>query len=773
MTQIQLIEKVESAKCEFLLTLKKPRFDHLFPKSNEDKINERDFSYYSVMDYCRKSKSNNFKLQITYKRSCSNQNTGRWFAQNGLQNMRGSVRKFLTENIYRDYDIVNAHPCIMLKLCERHDLPCENLRGYCSNRERFLTMACVDKTYVLKIFNSDRIDYFVKNRGQQIRLLAAEVLANKKQLFEIYKNDFNYNREKNPISSLINALWCEEENKYLQRAVAGRRVGVLMFDGFMSEENILVGELSCDDVDWTEKENKSDVKVPDEIITKTYEFVKNKFEKDMGATKISNPPCYIVKKHGSRPIFKKADFLAAFEDMKYKVLTINGVEERKFLTRWIDDEQKQMKWQIGSFPNAKKCPEHVYNLWEPFAVLLWGRSEYSYDEDAVNMYLEHLKSLCNYELNVYNFLILWIAHMFQKTDVKPGVMPLLLGQQGVGKDLALDVLAAIMGQGKRFESVSPDVDVFGQFNSALVDALLIQLSEINKSHTAGSIGQLNSFITAPTIRINEKYKTNVVVPSYHRYICTSNNEEPITIQDHKQRRFIVAYADNRHRGDSVYFDKLGTLLHDKNGLMSIYEYFNERVSNVPTRFTNIQQYFSSFQRDMQLENKSYIVGFLQWMVAKQTDWDLPRRKCTNPQCAGRGGVYRVGSPPATCSACDYECICYVDYKSFDLYYDFFVNFLSEIGVNRELMTPKRFGDRLTAMCVNYSIEKYRRSTGAVYRIHFDALQKEFDKEERADWIGRYERTCVLTCKIAEYLVKKEFQIEEENYEPSQKKAKQN
>ena len=211
-------------------------------------------------------------------------------------------------------------------------------------------MACVDKTYVLKLFNSDRIDYFIKNRGQQIRLLATEVLTNKKHLFEKYKNNFNYYREKNPISSLINALWCDEENKLLQRAVAGRDVGVLMFDGFMSEEIITEDELSCDIVRWTEKSNVSDVSVPEEIITKTYEVVKEKFEKDMDATKIANPPCYIVKKHGSRPIFKKADFLAAFEDMKYELLTINGIEERKFLTRWIDDEQKQIKWQIGSYP---------------------------------------------------------------------------------------------------------------------------------------------------------------------------------------------------------------------------------------------------------------------------------------------------------------------------------------------------------------------------------------------------------------------------------------
>ena len=57
------------------------------------------------------------------------------------------------------------------------------------------------------------------------------------------------------------------------------------------------------------------------------------------------------------------------------------------------------------------------------------------------------------------------------------------GKQGTGKDLLLDIVAELMGSKKRFESVQPEVDVYGEFNPLLMGGLVIQLSEIDKRNT--------------------------------------------------------------------------------------------------------------------------------------------------------------------------------------------------------------------------------------------------------------------------------------------------
>jgi len=92
----------------------------------------------------------------------------------------------------------------------------------------------------------------------------------------------------------------------------------------------------------------------------------------------------------------------------------------------------------------------------------------------------------------------------------------------------LDTLANIMGHKKRYESTSPEKEVYGNFNPLLLNALVVQLSEIDKSNTLGHIGHLKSLITAPSITINDKHKSPVVIPSLHRYVVVTNNEDPVT-----------------------------------------------------------------------------------------------------------------------------------------------------------------------------------------------------------------------------------------------------
>ena len=227
------------------------------------------------------------------------------------------------------------------------------------------------------------------------------------------------------------------------------------------------------------------------------------------------------------------------------------------------------------------------------------------------MFLKHLSMLANYEQNTYNFLLRWTAHIFQKPHIKPGVCVVLLGEQGIGKDMYLDTLAAIMGHKKRYESTSPEKEVYGNFNPLLLNALVVQLSEIDKSNTLGHIGHLKSLITAPTITINDKHKSPVVIPSLHRYVVVTNNEDPVT-QESGQRRSVSAYGSSAMKGNEKYFsDYVHHILENKNALNSIYE-FLLTVEDVPDVFVNIDQHFSKFQSVMAQRNVAYHVGCITW-----------------------------------------------------------------------------------------------------------------------------------------------------------------
>lgn len=56
----------------------------------------------------------------------------------GLHSIRKEIRHTLTEELYIDIDLENAHPQILLQICRANDIPCDNLNDYCINRQKWL-----------------------------------------------------------------------------------------------------------------------------------------------------------------------------------------------------------------------------------------------------------------------------------------------------------------------------------------------------------------------------------------------------------------------------------------------------------------------------------------------------------------------------------------------------------------------------------------------------------------------------------------------------------
>ena len=81
----------------------------------------------------------NGKAKIQYKRP-KNINYGRVTPHNalGLFSIRRELRHTLARNNYIDIDIINAHPSILLQLCEYNNIICNYLKLYFNNRDNIL-----------------------------------------------------------------------------------------------------------------------------------------------------------------------------------------------------------------------------------------------------------------------------------------------------------------------------------------------------------------------------------------------------------------------------------------------------------------------------------------------------------------------------------------------------------------------------------------------------------------------------------------------------------
>ena len=102
-----------------------------------------------------------------------------------------TCNKFLTDGIYRDYDMANAHPMFLLEYCNkgvgpvgrRRHVPHACLKEYCDDRQTFLDEAGANKKFMLKLFNKDRTDYMVRNHFFKLKQFSRELAISKKMLF--------------------------------------------------------------------------------------------------------------------------------------------------------------------------------------------------------------------------------------------------------------------------------------------------------------------------------------------------------------------------------------------------------------------------------------------------------------------------------------------------------------------------------------------------------------------------------------------------------------
>lgn len=161
--------------------------------------------------------------------------------------------------------------------------------------------------------------------------------------------------------------------------------------------------------------------------------------------------------------------------------------------------------------------------------------------------------ICAGDQTSFQYLILFLAHMLLRPEEKPGIMIVLLGEQGTGKGAFFKILRSIWPCTVLFTS---DVDqVIGGFNAALERHYVVCLDEAFFSGDKKAVDRLKSLITEPVCRIEQKYQPSRTIDSYHRLFAASNHEHFANIE-RDDRRFLFLRVSNSRQQDRTYFDRL-------------------------------------------------------------------------------------------------------------------------------------------------------------------------------------------------------------------------
>jgi len=235
----------------------------------------------------------------------------------------------------------------------------------------------------------------------------------------------------------------------------------------------------------------------------------------------------------------------------HDLLHIYGGEicgESPFIKRWIHDPE-MLTYEKLEFRPEQDATEGCYNLWTGF--------HYEAVKGDWEPIRELVWNLSGRNQEVYDYIVKWSAHIFQKPYEKPETMIIFSSEtEGVGKDTYGDaVLGKILGREYYFNSKDQENEMFGRFTSHLQNKLLIKMEEMRAETCNKHDDLLKGWITGPHRTYEEKgISRPPSIDSFHRIIGTTNDPCPVKLT-RTFRRYLLVNPYAGHAGDVRYWNQ--------------------------------------------------------------------------------------------------------------------------------------------------------------------------------------------------------------------------
>ena len=589
----ELQDRINIANAEYLLKLPSDYIkDEIY---NKDEVNESgdvwDFDTY--IDNLKKWLNVIIKkkgvLNQKYKYSKKLKNCGRQYVSKfGVQSLQNDLKGFLCSNIYNDFDMVNAHPTILLHIKEEYfeSIEMPLLEKYVNNRKTILDKWNITKKEILINLNNEiptkSNNEFLKGIDIEFKKIQNALYTDDRPRFaDISKSLL---KKENKKGGFISRVLCIFENEILSKAVKlfnNRDLGAVIFDGLFIdtklEIDLVIDKLNNATLDygisWINKPLSNKLTIDDDLVLPVYEddytIMKKEFELEYF---MINEPLLFGRERLENN--KKIYYLYSKTEMNTLTATYQIANEitskpESFFNRWIVDSSKRFYEKQIFIPNDDYDSSKYYNLFTGFNYINDMDMVLKPDNKYINFFEDHIKLLCNNDITASNYLIKYIADLIQNPDVLPGVAIVMCGGKGVGKDLLIDILIKLIGQDYTTRTQSFN-SLFGNFNSGVKNKLLIQLNEVSGNDGYKQKEDLKVFLTQKTVDINEKMLKPYKLNNYARLFMCTNNNNPVEITPDNRRYFVIEAGEKQQR---CYYDNMyDNVLGNEEAMNTIFNY---------------------------------------------------------------------------------------------------------------------------------------------------------------------------------------------------------
>jgi len=216
--------------------------------------------------------------------------------------------------------------------------------------------------------------------------------------------------------------------------------------------------------------------------------------------------------------------------------------------------------------------------------------------------------------------------MIQYPAIKSAIVPIFIAGEGTGKGSLKELLKKMLGDKKVLQTSQPSKDCWGSFNGQMKDSFLVNLDELNKKEFDGSSDAYKALVSENTININIKGIKSFTIKSCHRFLVTTNNDEPINAK-RGDRRNIIITSSNELKNNKEYFNQFYKYLNDVDAVKSIFEYFKS-IPNLD-KFNEIKKPITEYQQELEEENENPIEKWIKEYIKKNCETPLFEIKTTD------------------------------------------------------------------------------------------------------------------------------------------------
>jgi len=238
---------------------------------------------------------------------------------------------------------------------------------------------------------------------------------------------------------------------------------------------------------------------------------------------------------------------------------------------WLSSPNRRQYESIVFAPGQN--PDGAYNLFDGFA--------YPPTRGKCGLFLNHiLKVICSSNEKHCEYVLNWLAHLFQQPAVLPEVALILQGTEGIGKGIFANTIAEMVGNhALHLDNVE---QMIGRFNAHLGNVLLVFADESLWGGNKQSIGRLNLMITDKTLTIEPKGKEHFTLQNYKRFIFATNEDWAAPVGP-QARRFFSLFVSDEKRRDYKYFAAIQDELENGGYEALMYYFLNRDIANFNPR----------------------------------------------------------------------------------------------------------------------------------------------------------------------------------------------